>query len=86
MLFEFITLNREEIIARCRAKVAARSIPPPSEAEINHGVPLFLDQLVAMMRSGGTSNDTCHSSAALCIIEPVNETKSPIQSSRKLRC
>jgi signal transduction histidine kinase len=55
MLQEFITLNREEIVTRCRAKVAARSIPPPSEAEINHGVPLFLDQLVAMLRSGGTS-------------------------------
>ena len=52
MLFEFITLNREEIIARCRAKVAARPIPSPSEAEINHGVPLFLDQLVEMLQSG----------------------------------
>jgi signal transduction histidine kinase len=55
MLYEFITLNREEIITRCRAKVATRSIPPPSETEVNHGVPLFLDQLVAMLRSGGTS-------------------------------
>ena len=55
MLREFIALNREEIIRRCRAKVAARSIPPPTEAEINHGVPLFLDQLVDMLGSGGTS-------------------------------
>jgi signal transduction histidine kinase len=55
MLYEFITLNREEIITRCRAKVATRSIPPPSEAEINHGVPLFLDQLVEMLESGGTT-------------------------------
>jgi signal transduction histidine kinase len=55
MLYEFITFNREEIIKRCRAKVAARSIPLPSEAEINHGVPLFLDQVVAMLRSGATS-------------------------------
>ena len=55
MLFEFITLNRNEIITRCRAKVATRSIPPPSEAEINHGVPLFLDQLVEMLESGGTT-------------------------------
>jgi signal transduction histidine kinase len=55
MLYEFITLNRDEIITRCRAKVATRSIPPPSEAEINHGVPLFLDQLVDMLRSGGTT-------------------------------
>ena len=56
MLYELITLNREEIITRCRAKVTTRSMPPPSEAEINHGVPLFLDQLVVMLRSGGTSN------------------------------
>jgi signal transduction histidine kinase len=55
MLYEFITLNRDEIITRCRAKVATRSMPPPSDAEIDHGVPLFLDQLVAMLRSGGTS-------------------------------
>jgi signal transduction histidine kinase len=63
MLYEFITFNREEIIKRCRAKVATRSMPPPSEAEINHGVPLFLDQLVAMMRSGGTSTREIDSSA-----------------------
>ena len=44
MLHEFIQLNRDTIIGRCRAKVAARSIPPPSEAEINHGVPLFEDE------------------------------------------
>jgi signal transduction histidine kinase len=57
MLYEFITLNREEIITRCRAKVATRSIPPPSEAEINHGVPLFLDQLVDLLRSGGGTGE-----------------------------
>lgn len=55
MLYEFITLNREEIITRCRAKVATRSMPPPTDVEINHGVPLFLDQLVDMLRSGGTT-------------------------------
>src|SRR4026207_1899401 len=57
MLYEFITLNREEIITRCRAKVATRSIPPPSKAEINHGVPLFLDQLVGMLQSGGGTGE-----------------------------
>lgn len=56
MLHEFIALNRDEIIGRCRAKVAARSIPMPSEAEINHGVPIFLDQLVQSLRSGDTVN------------------------------
>ena len=46
MLYEFIQIHREEIIKRCRAKVATRSVPPPTSVEIDHGVPLFLDQLV----------------------------------------
>src|SRR3981081_1141803 len=53
-LHDFIALHREEIIRRCRAKVATRSIPPPTELEIDHGVPLFLDQLVDALRVGGT--------------------------------
>ncbi len=65
MLHEFITFNRDAIIARCRAKVATRSIPPPSEAEINHGVPLFLDQLVEALRSGGPSSVEIDRSASL---------------------
>ena len=61
MLQEFITLNRDEIVERCRAKVASRSVPPPTEAEINHGVPLFLDQLVEMLQSGRGTVDIDHS-------------------------
>ena len=56
MLFEFITLNRDEIIRRCRAKVATRSVPTPTAAEIDHGVPLFLDQLVDALREGQSSS------------------------------
>jgi signal transduction histidine kinase len=52
MLHEFITLNRDELITRCRAKVATRSIPPLNAAEIDHGVPVFLDQLRDALRSG----------------------------------
>jgi hypothetical protein len=56
MLHEFIALNREEIITRCRGKVATRSVPPPTDTVIDHGVPLFLDQLVDAMRLGLTSS------------------------------
>jgi len=56
MLHEFIAINREEIIRRCRAKVATRSVPPPTEVEIDHGVPVFLDQLVDALRLGLTSS------------------------------
>ena len=52
MLHEFVDAHREEIIRRCRAKVATRSVPPPTEAEIDHGVPVFLDQLTNALRLG----------------------------------
>jgi signal transduction histidine kinase len=51
-LHEFIAANQAEIIRRCRAKVASRSMPPPTHREIDHGVPVFLDQLVNAMRLG----------------------------------
>jgi signal transduction histidine kinase len=54
MLHEFIATHRDEIIRRCRAKVATRTIPPPTVMEIDHGVPLFLDQLVAALQDGRT--------------------------------
>ena len=65
MLHEFIAVNRDEIIRRCRAKVATRSVPPPTEAEIDHGVPLFLDQLVDALRLGLTSSPEIGQSAIL---------------------
>ena len=55
MLYEFIGFNRDEIIGRCRAKVAQRSLPPPTQAEIDHGVPMFLDQLREALRLGVVS-------------------------------
>ena len=54
MLHEFIARNRDEIIRRCRAKVASRSVPPPTPTEIDHGVPVFLDQLRDALRFGVT--------------------------------
>lgn len=56
MLHEFITLNREEIIRRCRAKVAARTFPTPTPEEIAHGVPVFLDQLTDALCGGGAAS------------------------------
>jgi signal transduction histidine kinase len=63
MLQEFIAVNRDEIIRRCRAKVAARSTPPPTKAEIDHGVPVFLDQLCDALRDGGFSTVAISNSA-----------------------
>ena len=65
MLYQFVAEHRDEIIKRCRAKVALRSIPPPTEAEIDHGVPLFLEQLVDALRVGPSSNTEIGDSAGL---------------------
>lgn len=51
MLHEFIAMNRETIIRRCRAKVATLLVPSPTEAELDHGVPVFLDRLADALRS-----------------------------------
>ena len=63
MLYEFIAINRDEIIRRCRAKVTRRSVPPPTKAEIDHGVPVFLDQLGDALRAGSSSNHDIDQSA-----------------------
>ena len=65
MLQEFIAVNRDEIIRRCRAKVAARSMPPPTAAEIDHGVPLFLEQLIDVLRAHGSSSTEIRTRAIL---------------------
>src|ERR1700692_2093039 len=51
-----MTINRAEIIGRCRAKVATRSEPAPTTAEIDHGVPMFLDQLLEELRHGPSAD------------------------------
>jgi len=62
-LSEFISSNRDELIGRCRAKVAKRSAPAATEAEIDHGVPLFLDQLVNELRHGPSKTHEISKSA-----------------------
>ena len=55
MLHEFLRDNRIELIARCVAKVAQRTAPKSSEEELEHGIPLFLDQLIETLRVETTS-------------------------------
>jgi signal transduction histidine kinase len=64
MLHEFITANRVEIIERCRAKIASRPAPRPTDVELEHGVPLFLDQLADSLRSALSPNTAMVASAA----------------------
>ena len=50
MLHEFLTANRDELVRRCRARVSKRPAPSPTAIELEHGIPLFLDQLIGMLR------------------------------------
>jgi signal transduction histidine kinase len=63
VLEHFIAANRDEIILRCRAKVALRLVPAATDAEILYGVPLFLDQLMDALRPGVGSNPEIGKSA-----------------------
>jgi hypothetical protein len=62
-LSEFIEVNRDELIGRCRQKVAMRSVPPATEAELARGVPMFLNQLAAELRTGASKTDEIGKSA-----------------------
>jgi signal transduction histidine kinase len=46
VLHEFLKTNRAILIDQCRAMVASRSEPKAAGNELDHGVPIFLDQLV----------------------------------------
>src|SRR4051812_35164040 len=46
MLHEFLTSNYHALVSRCRAKVANRAVPWASDAELLHGIPVFLEQLI----------------------------------------
>jgi hypothetical protein len=51
MLHEFLTANRRDLLDRCDARVARRLAPSPSDAELKHGIPLFLDQLIVTLQA-----------------------------------
>jgi hypothetical protein len=56
MLDEFIVANYADITNRCRAKVAARTDPPRAGVAVDHGVPMFLDQLLDELRHGPSAD------------------------------
>jgi signal transduction histidine kinase len=55
MLHEFLTTNRADLIERCRVKVTKRQAPTATDAELTHGIPAFLDQLIKTLQVEQTS-------------------------------
>jgi hypothetical protein len=56
MRHAFLTENRQLLIARCRDKVAKRFEPAEAASSVDHGVPLFLAQLVETLQAEQTTS------------------------------
>src|SRR6202790_4293474 len=50
MMHEFLSNNRDDLIERCRIKVAHRPARGATAQQLQNGVPLFLDQLIQTLR------------------------------------
>lgn len=73
MMHDFLIANRRELERRCRDKVSARASRAPSRQQLEHGIPMFLDQLIRTLQaeddkqqaeslaiSGSTAGDAKH--------------------------
>ena len=63
MLHTFLANNRDELIVRCRSKVALRPARGASALQLENGVPLFLEQLIETLKS---SKLNARQKASLC--------------------
>lgn len=50
-MHQFLSDNREELIDRCKAKVAQRPTRSATAAQLANGIPLFLDQLMRTLQA-----------------------------------
>jgi hypothetical protein len=57
VLHEFLTKNHGELIKRCREKAGLRYEPKLAPATVEHGVPLFLQQLEDILRIEQTTDE-----------------------------
>src|SRR5688572_33469012 len=55
VLHHFLTEHRGTLIQRCRARVSARRAPVATPAELEYGIPIFLDQLTGMLARDANS-------------------------------
>jgi signal transduction histidine kinase len=51
MMHDFLTNNSNELVKRCRAKVAERPARGATTTQLANGVPMFLDQLIRTLRA-----------------------------------
>ncbi len=57
-MHEFLSANRQNLIDRCRTKVAQRNAPAATKYELEHGIAHFLDQLIETLQAEETAEET----------------------------
>jgi signal transduction histidine kinase len=50
-MYQFLVNNREDLILRCKDKVAKRPQRAATDQQLVHGIPIFLDQLIRTLRA-----------------------------------
>ena len=58
MMHQFLAENRGELIERCRMKVAQRPAPKATAEELDHGITLFLDQIIKTLKAEEAAQGT----------------------------
>ncbi|MDB5947236.1 MAG: histidine kinase, partial [Ramlibacter sp.] len=66
MMHSFLSSNRDELIARCKAKVAMRPHRGATDAQLSNGIPRFLEQLrrTLLAEEGGEAEESLRISGA----------------------
>jgi signal transduction histidine kinase len=57
MMHEFLFNNRDDLIARCKSKVALRPKREATDDQLKNGIPLFLDQLTRTLEAEQRNDD-----------------------------
>lgn len=56
-MHRFLTTNRDDLIARCKAKVAERPRRAATSGQLRNGIPLFLEQLTSTLEAEEDGRD-----------------------------
>jgi signal transduction histidine kinase len=65
MLHEFLHANSDKIVALARTMAAARLSPTATKAELSHGIPLFMNQLIEALRRSESRSSAIEESAGM---------------------
>ena len=87
MLHEFLTSNREKLIAHCHELAVTRAPRRLISKQIKHGIPIFLDQLIDTLRDGQDDSDDAAAQMASSLTEkqqPTEMSKTASKHGREL--